>query len=757
MFKSLWRILTTVIFVVTSIGAVSFFLFFYFGRGLPDYQFLRDYRPSVASRFYTNDYQLFKEYAREKRVFVAIENIPPLLVQAFLSAEDKNFYYHPGIDFLSIFRAVLNNTFKGVWNGKALGASTITQQVAKNFLVGNEKSFDRKFREAIMSMRLEMALPKERILELYLNQIYLGMGSYGVAAAAQTYFGKSLDQLTVAECAFLASLPKAPATYHPIKEQKRAKARRDWVIGRLVEDNIISAEEAKHAQSDPFKITIDSSYIVNADYFGEEVRRELMQRFGENVLYTGGLSVFTTVDPFLQNAADKSLRKGLQEYDRRHGWRGPITRLMTPMDQVAWIKDLNKIPPVPGIGDSRLVIVLSISSDNEAKIAFANGEISSLFLNGVDWARLAKSDGTQGPEIKRVADVLAPGDVVLVNNIAGPGQTPVYKLHQIPAVSGGMVVMDADTGNVFAMTGGYSFEISQFNCATQAWRQPGSAFKPFVYLAALEKGYTPETLINDAPITLNLGAGLGVYSPKNITHRSYGPSPMRIGIEKSYNLMTVRLAHQIGMQSVKSVASRFGVVDDMPLHLSNSLGAKETTVLRLTTAYAMIVNGGKKIGPNLIKQVQDKNGQVIYQLQTQYRGLLGPDVGELLNNWHDVEKKPLPELKDEREQIIDAKFAESMTTMLEAVVLRGTGKKLQPLMEQYCIVLGGKTGSTNDCKDAWFMGFIRDATGRTLVVGVFVGFPAPQTLGTFQGDDETGTRVALPIFGNFVREMFDKV
>jgi penicillin-binding protein 1A len=275
-------------------------------------------------------------------------------------------------------------------------------------------------------------------------------------------------------------------------------------------------------------------------------------------------------------------------------------------------------------------------------------------------------------------------------------------------------------------------------------------------LAALEKGYTPETLINDAPITLNLGAGLGVYSPKNITHRSYGPSPMRIGIEKSYNLMTVRLAHQIGMQSVKSVASRFGVVDDMPLHLSNSLGAKETTVLRLTTAYAMIVNRGKKIGPNLIKQVQDKNGQVIYQLQTQYGGFLGPDIGELLNNWHDVEKKPLPELKDEREQIIDAKFAESMTTMLEAAVLRGTGKKLQPLMEQYNVTLGGKTGSTNDCKDAWFMGFIRYPTGRILVVGVFVGFPTPQTLGTFQGDDETGTRVALPVFGNFVREMFDK-
>ncbi|MBY0280570.1 MAG: PBP1A family penicillin-binding protein [Alphaproteobacteria bacterium] len=754
MFRSLWRILTTVIFVITSMGAVLFFVFFYFGRGLPDYQFLRDYQPSVVSRFYTNDYQLFKEHAREKRIFVAIENIPPLLVQAFLSAEDKNFYYHPGVDLISVFRAALNNTFKGAWNGKALGASTITQQVAKNFLVGNERSFDRKFREAIMSMRLEMALSKERILELYLNQIYLGMGSYGVAAAAQTYFGKSLDKLTIAECAFLASLPKAPATYHPIKEQKRAKARRDWVVGRLAEDNIVSSQEAQDAQNDPFKITLDSSFAVNADYFGEEVRREIMQRFGENMLYTGGLSVFTTLDPNLQRAADKSLRKGLEEYDRRHGWRGVVAKI-TQLDQSAWIKDLNKIPPVPGMNDAKLAVVLAISSDREAKIGFANGAVSSLFLTGVEWARLSKPDGTQGPEIKKISEVIVPGDVILVNNIAS-SKAPLYELHQIPLVSGGIVVMDADTGNVLAMTGGYSFEISQFNCATQAWRQPGSAFKPFVYLAAMEKGYTPETLINDAPITLSLGPGLGVYSPKNITHRSYGPSPMRIGIEKSYNLMTVRLAHQIGMQPVKSIATRFGVADDMPLHLSNSLGAKETTVLRLTTAYAMIVNGGKKIKPNLIKQVQDRNGQVIHQLQTQYGEFLGQERKELLNNWHDVEEEPLPELADQRKQIIDVKFAESMTTMLEAVVQRGTGKKLQPLMEKYNITLGGKTGSTNDCKDAWFMGFIRYPNGRTLIVGVFVGYPTPQTLGTHQGADETGTRVALPVFGNFVREIFYK-
>lgn len=744
-------------FAITGIGAALFFIFFYFGRGLPDYQFLRDYQPSVATRFYTDDYQLFKEYAREKRIFVPIENMPPLLIQAFLSAEDKNFFYHPGVDFISVFRAVLTNTFKGSWNGKALGASTITQQVAKNFLVGNEKSFGRKLREAIMSMRLEMALPKERILELYLNQIYLGMGSYGVAAAAQTYFNKSLDQLSIAECAFLASLPKAPTTYHPIREQKRAKARRDWVVGRLAEDNIISAQETQEAQKDPFKITLDSSYVINADYFGEEVRRDLMQRFGENALYAGGLSVFTTLDPTLQKIADKSLRKGLERYDRRHGWRGPIAKLNLTTDQTAWVKDLNKIPAVPGMGNSKLAVVLSIPSDKEAKIGFGNGAVASILLSGVEWARSSKPDGTQGPEIKKISQVVVPGDVVLVNNIASSGQPPIYELNQIPAVSGGLVVMDADTGNVLAMSGGYSYEISQFNCATQAWRQPGSAFKPFVYLAALEKGYTPETLINDAPITLSLGPGLGVYAPRNITHRAYGPSPMRIGIEKSYNLMTVRLALQIGMQPVKSIAARFGIAEDMPLHLSNSLGAKETTVLRLTAAYAMIVNGGKKIQPNLIKQVQDRNGQVVYQIQTFYGGLSTPPGSELLNNWHDIEKEPLPQLTDEREQIIDPRFAVAMTTMLEAVVEKGTGKTLQPLMAQYNVKLGGKTGSTNECKDAWFVGFIRQPSGKTLIVGVFVGFPIPQTLGLFQGADETGTRVALPIFGDFVKESFPKI
>ena len=754
MIHSLKRILAIVIFAFGGMGTVLFFLFFWFGRDLPDYQFLRDYQPGVVSRLYTHDYQLFKEYANEKRVFVPIENIPPLLIQAFLSAEDRNFYYHPGVDLLSTLRAILSNTFRGTWKSKALGASTITQQVSKNFLIGNQKSFGRKIREAILSMRLEMALSKDRILELYLNQIYLGLGSYGVAAAAQTYFNKSLGQLTVAECCFLASLPKAPATYHPIKEQKRAKARRDWVVKRLLEDSIIQAKQAEDAKKEPFTLNLEVPSVV-ADYFSEEVRRELSQRFGKNLVYTEGLNVFTTLDFHLQKAADKSLRKGLIGYDRRHGWRGPLFKITAPEDdQIALIGALKKMPPVPGMGDSLQAVVLSISSNKEAKIGFKNGEVAPLFLGGVQWAQVWDSDVALGPPVKKVSDVLSPGDVILVNNTAPPDKDPVYELHQIPTVSGAIVVMDPDTGNVLAMSGGYSYELSQFNCASQAWRQPGSAFKPFVYLAALEKGYTPETLINDAPISVSLGAGLGTYQPKNITHRAYGPSPIRIGIERSYNLMTVRLAHQIGMQPVRDIASRFGIAEDMPLHLSNSLGAKETTVLRLTTAYAMIVNGGKKIQPEFIRYVQGRNGKILYRCPPKYGGFLGTADGNLLKNWHEVEKDFLPDLIDEREYAIDPKLAQSMVTMLEGVIKNGTGKKLYPLMGELNLTLGGKTGSTNDYKDAWFIGFIRLPNGKVTVVGVFVGFPSPRSLGSCAGADETGTRVALPIFGDFVREGF---
>ena len=755
MFKPLLRVLTLLVFALSSVGAVLFFLFFYFGRGLPDYQFLRDYRPSVVSRLYTSDYQLLKEFSRERRIFVTIENIPPLLIQAFLSAEDKNFYYHAGIDVTSVGRAFITNTFKGSWGGKAIGASTITQQVSKNFLVGNERSFGRKIREAIMSIRLESALSKERILELYLNQIYLGMGSYGVVAAAQTYFNKTLDQLTLAECAFLASLPKAPATYHPIKEQKRAKTRRDWVIGRLLDDKIISSEQAEEAQKESLKVVLDSQPFVSADFFSEDVRRELIQRYGENVIYTDGFSIFTTLDTSLQMAADKSLKKGLIDYDRRHGWRGPVTKIAVADPSqtgagVQWAVDLGKVPAMAGVGEAKFAVVLSISSDTEAKIGFADGTVQSLKLDGVQWAKAWKSDSVQGSDVKKVADVLTVGDVVFVQNKATSDQPPIFELHQIPGINGGMVVMDADTGDVLAMSGGYSFEMSQFNCATQAWRQPGSAFKPFVYLAALEKGYTSETLVDDAPIEVSLGPGLGVYAPRNITHRSYGPSPLRIGIEKSYNLMTVHLAHQIGMKAVQDLAKRFGIVEDMPLQLAASLGARETTVMRLTAAYAMIVNGGKKIQPLMIKQVHDRHGQIVYLANPSYDGIFASST---LLNWQDVEKTPVVDFLNRREQIIKPGIASTMVTMLEAVVQRGTGKRLQPLMAQYNVTMGGKTGSTNECKDSWFVGFIRKPGGKIIVVGIFVGFSTPRSLGSVNGLEETGSRGALPVFETFVREM----
>ncbi len=605
------RLLIFSLFGVTATVSAAFFVFFYYGRGLPNYDHLKDYQPPLATRLYANNYQLIKEYALERRFFKPLDQIPQKLIQAFLAAEDRNFYYHFGLDFSGLLRAVLSNTLKGSWKNRPLGASTITQQVAKNFLVGNEASFKRKVKEAVMSIRIEFSLPKDRILELYLNQVYLGRGSYGVTAAAQAYFGKSLDDLSLEECAFLAALPKAPAIYDRDTEAKKAQGRRDWVLDRLNQEGFITPQACHLAQSLPVTVLKPGPLSFSADYFAEEVRRHLVGCLKQADLPSAGLSIFTTLDPDTQTIAHKSLQQGLVAYD---------------------------------------------------------------------------------------------------------------STKTTPEVSGAIVVMEAETGHVLALSGGFDFSQNQFNCATQAWRQSGSLFKPIVYLAALEQeGYTPETLINDSPIKISLGPGLGYYQPRNFTKKHYGLCPLRVGVEQSRNVMTIKLAQQIGMAPVQEMAARLGVISHLPNQLAMALGAGETTLLRLTTAYCTIVNGGKKIHPTFLHKVENHLGHTLHE----------PD--------------PLPE-----EKLLSSDLAETMTDMLRNVVQRGTGRRLSCLAEQYGIDLGGKTGTTNDCYDAWFIGFIKRPNAPTLVVGIFVGFLKPRSLGA----QATGARVALPIFESFVKSYF---
>ncbi|HEY4636084.1 MAG TPA: transglycosylase domain-containing protein, partial [Rhodospirillales bacterium] len=545
------------LFVAAGAGGVLF-IFHTYGRDLPEYRQLASYEPPVMTRVYGGDGRLLVEYAIEKRVFVPMKAMPRRVVQAFLAAEDKNFYGHSGVDLLSVIRAALTNVKNLGSSKRPVGASTITQQVAKNFLLTNEVSWRRKIQEAILAFRIERALSKDRILELYLNEIYLGFGSYGVAAAALNYFDKSLNDLTTEEAAFLAALPKAPNNYNPVTKPQAAKARRDWVIGRMLADGIVTAKQADAALAKPLIVRQRSATeYTTAEYFAEEVRRELVKRYGETQLYKGGLSVRTAIDPQLQAIADRELRKGLEAYDRRHGWRGPLARLPegTPLNVASyWQGALAKIPPPAGIGARALAAVLELDK-NGAAIGFGDGRKGRIPLAELRWARHWLEGQKRGPKVDKASDVLALGDVVIVDRIRADGEgkaypPDTYALYQIPNVNGALVALDPHTGRVLAMTGGYSFQISQFNRVTQAYRQPGSAFKPFVYLAALDAGYTPSTLILDAPFVIDQGPGLPKWRPANYTNKFYGPSTMRLGIEKSRNLMTVRLAQTIGMERV---------------------------------------------------------------------------------------------------------------------------------------------------------------------------------------------------------------
>lgn len=712
--------------LAVGVGSVVYIVSYY-AQDLPDYSQLKTYDPPILTRLYAGDGRLMAEFAKERRVFVPVDSIPDMVKNAFIAAEDQNFYKHKGVDMVAVARAVVSNLKNRGKGKRPEGASTITQQVAKNFLLTNEVSVTRKIKEAILAYRMEQAMSKDKLLELYLNEIYLGQRAYGVAAAALEYFNKSLGELTIAEAAYLAALPKAPNNYHPVRHHEEALERRNWVIGRMKKSGYIDAEAAKLAKQMPL-ITVEKndSVIVNAPFFAEEVRRQIIDRYGPDNLNKGGLAVRTTIDPKLQEAALNALRSGLQSYDQRHGWRGPYKRIDT---MGIWRDELEKIgTPIDMPDQWKLAAVLDVT-DAAASVGFQDGDEGTIKLENLQWARAYQDEGySLGADVTSAKQVLTVGDVIFVQAVDGEQKS--YALRQIPQIQGALIAMDPHTGRILAMQGGwkYHYGSSEYNRATQARRQPGSAFKPFIYTAALENGFTPSSLVLDAPFVIEDRPG-HFWSPTNYKEEYYGPTTLRVGIEKSRNLMTVRLAHHLGMKTVADYAERFGVVEKLPLHLANALGAAETTPLNMTAAYAVFVNGGKKVTPTVIDRIQDRRGATIFRQDTRPC----TNCGTLIK-W---ENQPVPDVPDTRPQVIDPKTAYQMVSIMEGVVQRGTAVALKDLN----IPLAGKTGTTNKSKDAWFVGFSPD-----LVVGVFMGFDNPRSL----GKKETGASVAVPVFKNFM-------
>jgi penicillin-binding protein 1A len=705
-------------------------------KDLPDYKQLALYEPPVMTRVHAADGSLIAEYAKERRLFIPINAVPRRVIEAFLSAEDKNFYSHSGLDWRGIGRAIFVNLQNRLGGGsrKLVGASTITQQVAKNFLLTGEQTAQRKLKEALLAKRIEQTFTKNQILELYLNEIFLGLNSYGVAAASLNYFGKSLNELDVHEIAYLAALPKGPNNYHPFKQQAKAIERRNWVLSRMAENGYISAEEEKTYGAKPLGVTSEpaGSRLFAAESFSEEVRREVLQLYGEDRLYNGGLSIRTTLDPKYQIMARQALSRGLLKFDRAHGFRGPVTMIDIADD---WGRALAKISFPADLAPWTLAAVLDVR-DGEARIGLRpeigpDGKIAAdrreglIPLELMQWARTAGSEGALGPEVAAASDVLKPGDVVYV---APAKDKDRYHLVQMPEVEGALVAMDPHTGRILALVGGFSYGKSQFNRAVQAMRQPGSSFKPFVYAAALDSGYTPSSVVLDAPIEIKQQSG-EIWAPQNYTNKFYGPSTLRRGIELSRNVMTVRLAQDLGMKRVAELAERLGIYDHMLPVLANSLGAGETTLLRMTAAYSMIDNGGKRIRPTLIDRIQDRYGRTVFRHDD--RDCAGCKAEE----WGDQAE---PELLDTRDEVINPYTAYQITSMLEGVVERGTGQRVKLVGKP----VAGKTGTSNDEKDAWFIGFTPDLT-----VGVYVGYDNPRPMGR----NATGGELASPIVADFMK------
>jgi penicillin-binding protein 1A len=763
------RAVVRIAFVALIIGAVAIgsavgLAITYFGRDLPDYQQLADYRPAVGSKVFAGDGAQIAQFESEHRIPVPIAKVPRPLIQAILAAEDRDFYNHQGVDPAAILRAALADILRLQRGQRPLGASTITQQVVRHFLLTNELSLARKIKEAILAYRIEHAISKDRILEIYLNEIYLGAGAYGVAAAADAYFQKPLDQLSLAETALIAALPKAPSNYNPLRHPAAAKARRDWVLTGMVETGAITQSQARVAMAEPLGVRPRPVAFAEASgangYFAEEVRRELVGRFGEKTVYEGGLTVRTSYSAAYQRMAEAAFRHGLVEYDRRHGWRGALAHYGSAAAAQAALAGL---ADPPGIGDWQPAAVTGLDAGG-AQIALKNGTVGRIPLDALRWARRTVADQRLGPAVRRASDVLTVGDIVLVEALAPApasgkshrASVPAarqYALRQIPDVGGGVVLMDPKTGRVFAIVGGWSFQQSQFNRVTQAKRQPGSAFKPFVYVTALQNGFTPWSVVEDAPLALPQGPGLPPWQPVNYEGGYVGPTTLEDALIHSRNLVTARLATMIGLPAIAKTAEAFDIMDRMPLYYSMSLGAGETTLLRLTNAYAMLDNGGHWLVPSVIDVVQDRNGKILYQ-----KGIKGcpacflaagasaggdsgtrfraagpadpavaavPDAGFAEHARLYKPTKPDPLINPDADgEIID---------MMQGVVQRGTGSAVAAVGKP----LAGKTGTTSDWQDAWFVGFSPD-----LAAGVYVGFDEPRTL----GDGETGGRVAAPIF-----------
>ena len=704
---------------IVGLMCILFFMIFstlwYFANDLPDYKVLSEYKPPVSSRVYSGDGDLIAEYAIQKRLFISFDSIPDVVINSFLSAEDKNFFKHPGIDARGITRAIIKNVRNYMQSRRLEGASTITQQVAKNFLLSNEVSLKRKIKEAILAFRIERAYSKERIMELYLNQIYLGQGAYGVAAASLEYFDKAVKDLNYQEAALLAALPKAPSKYDPFKSKKLAKNRRNLVLKNIFDNNYISEDEYKKLIKKNIELKKRKIKLFKeANFYSEEVRRVISEQYGYDQLYKEGLYIKTALNAEHQLNALKALREGLQSYDRRHGWRGAIVNLK---DKKNWFEVAKKYSLEKNLG-WKLAKVINVEM-LEANIEIENKKNEKIYFKDASWTRK-----------KNFREILSSGDIIYVQK----NDKKKWVLKQRPIVNGAIVVMDPFTGRVLALVGGFSYELSEFNRATQAKRQPGSAFKPFVYAAALENGYSPSTLVLDAPFVIDQGEGKKNWKPQNYGKEFYGPSTLRKGIEKSRNLMTVRIAQDLGLKKISNISKKFNIYKDVPEVLSISLGSAETTLLNLTNAYCSFVNGGKQVKPILIDRIQDRRGNTIFK--SDQRKCHGCENFSFSSD-------KIPKIKDEYPQIISEQTAYQITSMLEGAVQRGTGRKLKNLN----ITLAGKTGTTNKNMDTWFMGYT-----SKLVVGVFVGFDEPKSLGRY----ETGAKTSLPIFKSFIKKSIKK-
>ena len=718
------RFLSTLVslffFGALALAILVFAVVFRYSIDLPDYRQLENYKPPITTRLYANDGSLLMEYATEKRTFVPVDKIPEKLKQAFLSAEDKTFYEHGGIDVWGLMRAVFVNLQNLGNNRRPVGASTITQQVAKNFLLTADRTLSRKIKEALLARKIENAFTKDHILELYLNEIYLGIGAYGVASAALYYFDKSMNELTLGEMAYLAALPKAPNNYHPERHPEAAKERRNYVLQQMFANGYITEEEMTAAMAEPIVMTRRTKKLTkDGQYYAEEVRRFIVNQMGEDAIYLGGLSIRTSLDPKLQNYAVEALQNGLIAHDRKHGWRGPVAHV-DENGREALQKYANEYAPK----DWQYALVESVSQD-KANIYLLDETVGYIPLSELTWAKKALDKGRISvTEVAKATDVLNAGDIVLVS----PLKNGTYALNQMPLAEGALVAIDPHTGRVLAMQGGFAFERNQFNRAVQALRQPGSSFKPFVYTAALDSGYTPSSLILDAPIVMQNVDG-SKWKPENYSKQFYGPTTLRVGIEKSRNLMTIRLAQAIGIRKVLDYGKKFNISDKLEPNLATALGASETTLLRLTTAYGMLVNGGKKITPSFIDRIQDRDGKTIYKADER---VCDNCIGEQAS----PDEQPI--IPDNREQIQDPASAYQMVNILTGVIQRGTGSVVRPLKRN----LGGKSGTSNDNIDAWFIGFSPD-----LVVGVWVGKDTPEPL----GPHDTGGGVSAPIFRDFMK------